>query len=144
MGLAYLQDGRVLAEGMIKFVHRYGLDTCPEEMKFFNDFYDKGLIERLENLVNAEFGQVTYTEAVKLLEEHKDSFEYPFYCGCDLQTEPERYLTEQIFKKPVFVTDYPTEIKAFYLRLNDDDKTVAALDLLVPGVDAFLGGSIRE
>lgn len=144
IAFADLQDDMALAQDMIKYVLRYVLDTCPQEMKFFNDFYDKGLIERLENLVNADFGQVTYTEAVKLLEAHKEEFEYPVYWGCDLQTEHERYLTEQIYKKPVFVTDYPKEIKAFYMRLNDDDKTVAAMDLLVPGIGEIIGGSQRE
>lgn len=113
-------------------------------MKFFNDFYDKELISRLQNLIEADFGQITYTEAVKLLEQHKEEFEYPVYWGCDLQTEHERYLTEKIFQKPVFVTDYPKEIKAFYMRLNDDGKTVAAMDLLVPGVGEIIGGSQRE
>ena len=113
-------------------------------MKFFNDFIDKGLIERLTALVNSEFGHVTYTEAVEILEQHKDQFEYPVFWGCDLQSEHERYLTEQIFKRPVFVTDYPKEIKAFYMRLNDDGKTVAAMDLLVPGVGELIGGSQRE
>ena len=144
IAFADLQDDMDLAQDMIKFVLRYVLETCPAEMKFFNDFYDKGLIERLWDLVEADFGQVTYTEAVKLLEEHKDEFEYPVYWGCDLQTEHERYLTEKIFKKPLFVIDYPKEIKAFYMRLNDDGKTVAAMDLLVPGVGEIIGGSQRE
>ena len=109
-----------------------------------NQFYDKGLLERLNHIVNSDFVRLPYTEAVKLLEEHKDQFEYPVYWGCDLQTEHERYLTEQVFKKPVFVTDYPKEIKAFYMRLNDDNKTVAAADLLVPGIGEIIGGSQRE
>ena len=144
IAFADLQDDMALAQDMIKYVLRYVLEQCPQEMKFFNDFYDKGLIERLQNLIAADFGQITYTEAVKLLEEHKDAFEYPVYWGCDLQTEHERYLTEKIFQKPVFVIDYPKEIKAFYMRLNDDGKTVAAMDLLVPGVGEIIGGSQRE
>ena len=113
-------------------------------MAFFNQFIDKGLIERLQHIVDSDFVRLPYTEAVKLLEEHKDEFEYPVYWGCDLQTEHERYLTEQVFKKPVFVTDYPKEIKAFYMRINDDNKTVAAADLLVPGIGEIIGGSQRE
>ena len=144
IAFADLQDDMDLAQDMIKYVLRYVLEQCPQEMQFFNDFYDKGLIQRLESLIEADFGQVTYTEAVKLLEAHKDEFEYPVYWGCDLQTEHERYLTEKIFQKPVFVTDYPKEIKAFYMRLNDDGKTVAAMDLLVPGVGEIIGGSQRE
>ena len=113
-------------------------------MEFFNNFVDKGLIERLTGIVNADFAHITYTEAVEILEKHKDKFEYPVYWGADLQTEHERYLTEQVFGKPVFVTDYPKDIKAFYMRLNDDGKTVAAMDLLVPGVGEIIGGSQRE
>ena len=120
------------------------MERCPKEMAFFNQFIDKGLIERLQHIVNSDFVRLPYTEAVKLLEEHKDEFEYPVYWGCDLQTEHERYLTEQLFKKPVFVTDYPKEIKAFYMRVNDDNKTVAAADLLVPGIGEIIGGSQRE
>ncbi|MCI9405302.1 MAG: asparagine--tRNA ligase [Oscillospiraceae bacterium] len=144
IAFADLQDDMDLAQDMIKYVLRYVLEQCPQEMQFFNDFYDKELIRRLESLIEADFGQVTYTEAVKLLEAHKDEFEYPVYWGCDLQTEHERYLTEKIFQKPVFVIDYPKEIKAFYMRLNDDGKTVAAMDLLVPGVGEIIGGSQRE
>ena len=144
IAFADLKDDMALAEDMIKYVIREVLEKCPEEMKFFNNFMDKGLLERLNALVNAEFGCITYTEAVKLLEEHKDEFDYPVFWGCDLQTEHERYLTEKIFKKPVFVIDYPKEIKAFYMRLNDDGKTVAAMDLLVPGVGEIIGGSQRE
>lgn len=144
IAFADLQDDMALAQDMIKYVLRYVLEQCPQEMKFFNDFYDKELISRLQNLIEADFGQITYTEAVKLLEQHKEEFEYPVYWGCDLQTEHERYLTEKIFQKPVFVTDYPKEIKAFYMRLNDDGKTVAAMDLLVPGVGEIIGGSQRE
>lgn len=144
IAFADLKDDMALAEDMIKYVIREVLEKCPEEMKFFNSFMDKELLERLNALVNAEFGCITYTEAVKLLEEHKDEFDYPVFWGCDLQTEHERYLTEKIFKKPVFVIDYPKEIKAFYMRLNDDGKTVAAMDLLVPGVGEIIGGSQRE
>lgn len=144
IAFADLSDDMALATDMMKYVIRYVLETCPEEMEFFNSFVDKGLLERLEGIVNSDFGCITYTEAVKLLEEHKDSFEYPVFWGCDLQTEHERFLTEQIFKRPVFVTDYPRDIKAFYMRLNDDNKTVAAMDLLVPGVGEIIGGSQRE
>lgn len=144
MAFADLQDDMETIQAMMKYVIRYVLDTCPDEMAFFNNFYDKGLIERLEGLYSADFAHVTYTEAVKLLEEHNDRFEYRVYWGCDLQTEHERYLTEEVFKKPVFVTDYPKEIKAFYMRLNDDGKTVAAVDLLVPGIGELVGGSQRE
>ncbi len=144
IAFADLEDDMELATKMIKYVISYVLEACPDDMRFFNSFYDKGLIERLENLVNADFGKVTYTEAIEILEQHKDEFSYPVYWGCDLQTEHERYLTEQVFKKPVFVINYPKEIKAFYMRLNDDGKTVAAMDLLVPGVGEIIGGSQRE
>ncbi len=144
IAFADLSDDMDLASEMLKYVIKYVLETCPDEMQFFNNFYDKELIKKLTDLVNAEFGHVTYTEAVKILEEHKDEFEYPVYWGCDLQTEHERYLTEKVFKKPIFVTDYPKEIKAFYMRLNDDGKTVAAMDMLVPGVGELIGGSQRE
>ena len=144
IAFADLNDDMELAEAMIKYVIRDVLEKCPEEMAFFNNFIDKGLLGRLNALVNADFGCITYTEAVSLLEKEKDKFEYPVFWGCDLQTEHERYLTEQIFKKPVFVIDYPKEIKAFYMRLNDDGKTVAAMDLLVPGVGEIIGGSQRE
>ncbi len=140
IAFADLKDDMNLARDMVKYVIKDVLEKCPEEMAFFNNFMDKGLIERLQGIVNSEFATVTYTEAIKLLEEHKDEFQFPVYWGADLQTEHERYLTEKIFNKPVFVTDYPKEIKAFYMRLNDDGKTVAAVDLLVPGV----GGSQRE
>jgi len=136
-------DMRV-AEDMIKYVVSYCLENAPEEMNFFNNFVEKGLMERLNNLVNSDFGQVTYTEAVDILKEHNDEFQYKVFWGCDLQTEHERYLTEKIFKKPVFVTDYPKEIKAFYMRMNDDNKTVAAMDLLTPGIGEIIGGSQRE
>ncbi len=132
------------AEAMIKYVIQYVMDTCPQELAFFNQFVDKGLIERLNAVVNSEFGRITYTEAVKILEENNDNFDYKVSWGCDLQTEHERYLTEQVFKRPVFVTDYPKEIKAFYMRLNDDGKTVAAMDCLVMGIGEIIGGSQRE
>ncbi|MGI5893102.1 MAG: asparagine--tRNA ligase [Candidatus Merdivicinus sp.] len=144
MAFADLNDDMRVAQDMVQFVIRYVLENCPDEMAFFNNFYDKGLIERLTTLADAEFAHVTYTEAVKLLEEHNDQFDYKVFWGCDLQTEHERYLTEQIFHKPVFVTDYPREIKAFYMRLNDDGKTVAAMDMLVPGIGELIGGSQRE
>ena len=144
VAFADLADNMELAEAMIKYIINYVLEHAPEEMNFFNSFVDKGLLKRLENIVNSEFGRVTYTEAVKLLQESGKEFQYPVEWGVDLQTEHERYLTEEIFKKPVFVTDYPKDIKAFYMRLNDDGKTVAACDLLVPGVGEIIGGSQRE
>ena len=144
IAFADLADDMKLASDMIKFVLRYVMENCPAELQFFNSFYDKGLLKRLENIVNSDFAHVTYTEAVEILTKVKDRFEYPVYWGCDLQTEHERYLTEEIYKKPVFVTDYPKEIKAFYMRMNDDNKTVAAVDLLVPGVGEIIGGSQRE
>lgn len=144
IAFADLSDDMRLAEDMIKSVMGYVLDHCPDEIKFFNDFYDKTLLQRLQHIISSDFGRVTYTEAIELLTPHKDEFEYPVYWGCDLQTEHERYLTEKIFEKPVFVTDYPKEIKAFYMRLNDDGKTVAAMDCLVPGVGEIVGGSQRE
>jgi len=144
IAFADLNDDMQLATDMIKYVLKYLLENCPAELKFFNEFYDKELLERLNFIVNSDFGHITYTEAVKLLEKHNDKFEYPVAWGSDLQTEHERFLTEQIFKKPVFVTDYPKEIKSFYMRVNDDNKTVAAMDLLVPGVGEIIGGSQRE
>ena len=144
MAFADLDDNMAVAEGMLKYVIRYVLENAPSEMNFFNQFVDKGLLDRLNNVLNSEFGRVTYTEAVKLLEEHNDEFDYKVFWGCDLQTEHERYLTEKIFKKPVFVTDYPKEIKAFYMKLNPDGKTVAAVDCLVPGIGEIIGGSQRE
>ena len=141
---ADLQDDMMLAESMLKYVIRYVLDNCPEEMNFFNSFVDKGLIERLEHVASSDFGRVTYTDAIKILEKHNDELDYKVYWGCDLQTEHERYLTEKEFKKPVFVTDYPKEIKAFYMKLNEDGKTVAACDCLVPGIGEIIGGSQRE
>ena len=144
IAFADLEDDMRLASDMIKYVLRYVMENCPAELRFFNSFYDKGLLDRLENIVTSDFARVTYTEAVERLEKVKDRFEYPVYWGCDLQTEHERYLTEEVFQKPVFVTDYPKEIKAFYMRMNDDNKTVAAVDLLVPGVGEIIGGSQRE
>ena len=139
-----MNDNMEIAEEMLKYIIQYVLDNAPEEMEFFNSFVDKGLLDRLHNILDNEFGRVTYTEAVELLKKSGHTFEYPVEWGIDLQTEHERYLTEQIYKKPVFVTDYPVEIKAFYMRLNDDKKTVAAMDLLVPGVGEIIGGSQRE
>ena len=144
IAFADLEDNMELAQDMVKYVLSYVLENCPQEMEFFNNFYDKGLIERLHHIIDSDFGRITYTEAVEMLEKVKDRFQYPVYWGCDLQTEHERYLTEEIMKKPVFVTDYPKEIKAFYMRLNDDGKTVAAVDLLVPGIGEIIGGSQRE
>ncbi|MDD6920301.1 MAG: asparagine--tRNA ligase [Eubacteriales bacterium] len=139
-----LQGNMEVAEAMIKYIISYLLENAPEEMAFFNQFVDKGLIERLENIVNSDFERVTYTEAVEILLKADRPFEYPVEWGIDLQTEHERYLTEEVYKKPVFVTDYPKDIKAFYMRLNDDGKTVAACDLLVPGIGEIIGGSQRE
>ncbi len=144
IAFADLEDDMALAEDMIKYIIKYVLDTAPEEMEFFNKFVDKGLLERLNHVLNSEFGHVTYTEAVELLEKANDKFEYRVSWGVDLQTEHERYLTEKIFKRPVFVTDYPKEIKAFYMKLNPDGKTVAAMDCLVPGIGEIIGGSQRE
>ncbi len=144
IAFADLADDMKLAEDMIKFIIAYVLENAPEEMAFFNQFMDKGLLERLQNVMNSEFGHVTYTEAVEILEKNNDKFDYPVHWGSDLQTEHERYLTEVIFKKPVFVTDYPKEIKAFYMKLNPDGKTVAAMDCLVPGIGEIIGGSQRE
>lgn len=144
MAFADLTDYMDNAEAMVKYVIGYVLEQCPDEMAFFNQFFDKGLIERLTGLVNADFARVSYTEAVEILEKHNDEFQYKVEWGTDLQTEHERYLTEQVFKKPVFVTDYPKEIKSFYMRQNEDGKTVAAADMLVPGVGELIGGSQRE
>ena len=144
IAFADLQDDMKLAEDMLKYVIRYVLEHAPEEMKFFDSFIDKGLLERLNGVVNSDFGRVTYTEAIELLEKHNDEFDYPVHWGSDLQTEHERFLTEKIFKRPVFVTDYPKEIKAFYMKLNPDGKTVAAMDCLVPGIGEIIGGSQRE
>ena len=144
MAFADLNDYMDNAEAMIKYVIRYVMDKCPDEMNFFNSFVDKGLKERLEHVASSDFARVSYTDAVKILEENNDKFDFKVYWGCDLQTEHERYLTEQVFKRPVFVTDYPKEIKAFYMRMNDDGKTVAAADCLVPGIGELIGGSQRE
>ena len=144
MAFADLKDDMMVAENMLKYVIRYVLENAPEEMAFFNQFVDKGLIDRLQHVVDSEFGHVTYTEAIELLEKHNDEFDYKVSWGCDLQTEHERYLTEKIFKRPVFVTDYPKEIKAFYMKMNADNKTVAAMDCLVPGIGEIIGGSQRE
>lgn len=144
IAFADLEDNMELAEDMIKFVINYVMENAPEEMEFFNSFIDKGLIDRLNNVVNSEFTRITYTKAVEMLQESGHEFEYPVKWGDDLQTEHERYLTEQVFKAPVFVTDYPKDIKAFYMRMNEDGKTVRAMDLLVPGVGEIVGGSQRE
>lgn len=144
IAFADLKDNMDLAEAMIKYVIKYVMAHCEQDIAFLNQFVDKGLIDRLTAVANSDFGRVTYTDAIKLLEEYNDKFEYKVFWGCDLQTEHERYLTEQIFKKPVFVTDYPKEIKAFYMRLNDDGKTVAACDCLVMGIGEIIGGSQRE
>ena len=144
IAFADLKDDMVLAESMLKYVIRYVMENAPEEMAFFNNFVDKVLIDRLNSVVSSDFGHVTYTEAIEILEKNNDNFDYKVSWGCDLQTEHERYLTEQIFKKPVFVTDYPKEIKAFYMKMNEDGKTVAAMDCLVPGIGEIIGGSQRE
>lgn len=144
IAFADLNDNMELAEDMLKYIINYVMENAPEEMEFFNKFVDKGLIDRLNNVVNSDFVRITYTEAVEMLKESGQKFEYPVKWGDDLQTEHERYITEKIYKKPVFVTDYPKDIKAFYMKLNEDDKTVAAMDLLVPGVGEIIGGSQRE
>jgi asparaginyl-tRNA synthetase len=144
IAFADLNDDMKLAEDMVKFLINYTLEKAPDEMEFFNQFVDKGLLKRLQNVVDSEFAQVTYTRAVDILKESGEKFEYPVEWGADLQTEHERCLTEKIFKRPVFVTDYPRDIKAFYMRQNDDGKTVAAMDLLVPEVGEIIGGSQRE
>ena len=144
MAFCDLKGDMDVAEEMIKFVIRTVMEKCPDELNFFNSFVDKGLKERLEHVASSDFGRVSYTEAVEILEKHNDQFDYKVFWGCDLQTEHERFLTEQVYKKPVFVTDYPKEIKAFYMRMNDDGKTVAAADCLVPGIGELIGGSQRE
>lgn len=144
IAFADLSDNMNLAEDMLKYVVQYVLDNAPEEMAFFNQFVDKELLKRLDIVTSSDFGKVTYTEAVEILKASGRTFEYPVFWGCDLQTEHERYLTEEHFKKPVFVIDYPKEIKAFYMRINEDNKTVAAMDLLVPGIGELIGGSQRE
>jgi len=144
MAFADLDDDLECMEAMVKYIIKRTMERCPQELAFFNSFVDKGLLERLEHVANSDFGRVTYTEAVEMLKKSGQKFDYPVEWGIDLQTEHERYLTEEIFKKPVFVTDYPKDIKAFYMRLNDDGKTVAAADCLVPGIGEIIGGSQRE
>jgi len=144
IAFADLEDNMNLAESMLKYIINYVLENAPEEMNFFNSFVDKGLLERLNHVVSSEFVRITYTKAVEILEKNNDNFEFKVYWGCDLQTEHERYLTEVIYKAPVFVTDYPRDIKAFYMKQNDDGKTVAAMDCLVPGIGELIGGSQRE
>ena len=144
IAFADLEDNMNLAESMLKYVINYVLENAPEEMNFFNSFVDKGLLERLHNVVSSEFARVTYTDAIEILAKNNDNFEFKVSWGCDLQTEHERYLTEQVYKRPVFVTDYPKDIKAFYMKMNDDNKTVAAVDCLVPGIGEIIGGSQRE
>ena len=144
IAFADLNDNMQLAEDMIKYMIGYVLEHAPEEMAFFNSFVDKGLIDRLNHVMNSDFGRVTYTEAIDILKEHNSDFQYKVEWGCDLQTEHERYLTEKVYKKPVFVTDYPKDIKAFYMKQNPDGKTVAAMDCLVPGIGEIIGGSQRE
>lgn len=144
IAFADLNDDMELAEDMLKYIINYVLENAPEEMEFLNKFVDKDLIERLKGVANSDFGRVTYTDAIEILKKNNQNFDYPVEWGSDLQTEHERYLTEVVFKKPVFVTDYPKEIKAFYMRLNDDGKTVAAMDCLVPGIGEIIGGSQRE
>lgn len=144
MAFADLEDNMLLAESMLKYIINYVLENAPEEMDFFNRFVDKGLIDRLKHVAESDFARVTYTKAIEILEKHNDEFEYKVSWGCDLQTEHERYLTEKEFKRPVFVTDYPKEIKAFYMKMNEDNRTVAAMDCLVPGIGEIIGGSQRE
>ena len=144
MAFADLDDDLECMEAMVKYIINAVLERCPQEMEFCNKFVDKGLLERLNHVATSEFGRITYTDAIKILEEHNAEFDYPVHWGSDLQTEHERYLTEVVFKRPVFVTDYPKEIKAFYMKLNPDGKTVAAMDCLVPGIGEIIGGSQRE
>ncbi len=144
MAFADLKDDMLLAESMLKYIIRFVCENAPEEMAFFNQFVDKGLLERLRSVASSDFAHVTYTEAIDILSKHNEAFDYKVSWGCDLQTEHERYLTEEVFKRPVFVTDYPKEIKAFYMKLNEDGKTVAAMDCLVPGIGEIIGGSQRE
>ena len=144
MAFADLEDDMDVAEAMIKYIIKYVLDNAKEEMNFFNSFVDKGLLERLNHVMTSDFARCTYTDAIKILEKNNDKFDYKVSWGCDLQTEHERFLTEEEFKRPVFVTDYPKEIKAFYMKLNEDGKTVAAMDCLVPGIGEIIGGSQRE
>ncbi len=144
IAFADLKDDMILAEGMLKYVIRYVLEHAGEEMKFFNSFVDKGLLERLHHVADSEFAHVTYTEAIEILEKNNDKFDYKVSWGADLQTEHERYLTEEVYKRPVFVTDYPKDIKAFYMKQNEDGRTVAAVDCLVPAIGEIIGGSQRE
>lgn len=144
IAFADLKDDMLLAESMLKYIIHYVLEHAPEELEFFNSFVDKGLLARLRNVAEADFAHVTYTQAIEILEKNNDNFEYKVSWGADLQTEHERYLTEEIYRRPVFVTDYPKDIKAFYMKLNDDGKTVAAMDCLVPGIGEIIGGSQRE
>ncbi len=144
IAFADLKDNMDLAEKMLKYIINDVLEHAPDEMNFFNQFVDKGLLERLTNVAGSEFGHVTYTDAIEILKKNNDNFDFKVYWGCDLQTEHERYLTEQVYKKPVFVTDYPKDIKAFYMKMNEDNNTVAAMDLLVPGIGEIIGGSQRE
>ena len=144
MAFADLEDDMDLAEDMLKYVINYVMENAPEEMNFFNSFVDKGLIDRLTNVATSEFARITYTDAIEILKKHNDKFEFKVSWGIDLQTEPERYLTEEVYKRPVFVTDYPKDIKAFYMKQNPDGKTVAAVDCLVPGIGEIIGGSQRE
>lgn len=144
MAFADLDDNMQVAEDMLKYIINNCMENAPEEMAFFNQFVDKGLLDRLKHVATSEFGHVTYTEAIEILEKNNDKFEYKVSWGCDLQTEHERYLTEEVYKRPVFVTDYPKDIKAFYMKLNEDNRTVAAMDLLVPGIGEIIGGSQRE
>jgi len=144
LSFADLKDDMDCAEAMLKYVIKYVIDNCPEEMTFFDSFVEKGLLKKLDNVISSDFGRITYTDAIKELEKHNDKFEYKVSWGTDLQTEHERYLSEVIFEKPVFVTDYPAEIKAFYMKQNPDGKTVAASDLLAPGIGEIIGGSQRE
>jgi asparaginyl-tRNA synthetase len=144
IAFADINDNMDLAEDMVKYVVNYVLENAGEEMEFFNNFVEKGLLDKLSNVVNSEFARITYTEAVDYLMKNNDNFEYPVKWGTDIQTEHERYLSEKIFKRPVFVVNYPKEIKAFYMRMNEDNKTVAAMDLLVPGIGELIGGSQRE
>ncbi|NSE47099.1 asparagine--tRNA ligase [Dorea formicigenerans] len=144
MAFADLEDDMDLAEDMLKYVINYVMENAPEEMNFFNSFVDKGLIDRLTNVATSEFARITYTDAIEILKKHNDKFEFKVSWGIDLQTEHERYLTEEVYKRPVFVTDYPKDIKAFYMKQNPDGKTVAAVDCLVPGIGEIIGGSQRE
>ena len=144
IAFADLDDNMMLAEAMLKYIINYVLENAPEEMNFFNSFVDKGLLDRLHNVASSDFARVTYTEAIEILEKNNDKFDYKVSWGADLQTEHERYLTEEVYKRPVFVTDYPKDIKAFYMKMNDDNKTVAAVDCLVPGIGEIIGGSQRE